>query len=149
MSIRQRLWVLLVLLPIITGARVEVTSDELHIDANRTVLNFKSSTRTYSGDVLVTHENFELTADEVIETDSPADSKRVFATGNPVRFRQSVIAGTNAVRLQHGVASKVEYLVGARILRLWDYKVTDIKGNVLTGKRMRYRLKPQTPPSAR
>ncbi|MEM7252891.1 MAG: LptA/OstA family protein [Pseudomonadota bacterium] len=114
---------------------VRTVSQSVTVRSDEATVDFRSGVRTYEGGVAMVHRNFRLFAERVIETHRDGAVEKVEANGKPVRFRQDPPISEG---LSHGAARKAVYSVSKRELRLWDYEVTDTRGNVMRGKRSKY-----------
>ena len=118
--------------------RVLIESASMTIESDEALVDTRTGQRTYSGNAKVEHLNFHLRADRIVELREAGQIESVTARGTPVRFRQDAPFTES---LSHGVAKRAHYVAATRTLKLWDYRVTDIDGNVTTGKRITYLLR--------
>ena len=116
-------------------ARSETVSGGMTIKSDKSDINFKTGIRTYTGNVTITHLNFQLDADEVKEFREGSKIIRIIATGTPAKFKQ---LAPEVIDLKNGTAHHIEYLAAEKELLLKTYKVIDLNGNIMEGKNVSY-----------
>lgn len=132
MPTSARILTLFVLLTIALGAQA------ISIRADSSAVNLQTGHREHSGNVVVVDGNFQLKADKLIEYRESGVLTRVEAYGEPSRFKQEPVTKGG---LAHGQARRIDYVAGARQVKLSNYAVTDTNGNTMKGKRVTYILK--------
>ena len=124
--------------PSITTARVVNADEGVRIESSTSTVDLRTGHRTYTGKVIIEHENLELRAASVLEVRVDGRVERFEASGAPARFKQDQ---PFVHAIASGRAERMEYLAGQRVLKLWNYVVKDTSGNVQRGGFVTYRFK--------
>lgn len=109
------LCVLLLLLSPCLAAREADRNQPIYLEADRLVINEKTGTSTYEGNVKLRQGTLEIEAEHVTVFKPAQHVERLTAKGKPVRFRQEGDTPEGNIR---GHANQVVYLASKSLLTL-------------------------------
>lgn len=128
---------LALLLPMPGQALKSDRSQPVRIRAHKAVIDEKTGTSTYTGNVIVTQGTLRITADRIIVYRKDRHLTRIVANGAPATFRQRVENRKGYVR---GQARNMEYLAGRNVVVLRNKARLRQAGNLFRSGRIVYDL---------